>query len=206
MADKTRLSYHTLIQAGLSSQDAYALLKAEELGKGALLVAKNLSDVDSAATARTNLGLKALAIKDTINDGDWSGTDLAVANGGTGASTAADARSNLGIPLANSFESSEQTLTADTTTNVAHGLGARPTVVLGYLRCKTADLNYSVGDEVASPIVAVQGGTDKGISVGMDATNVFFTVTDEVVLPDKTSATVGTITLANWRVILRAFR
>ena len=51
--------------------------------------------VETGATARTSLGLGSLATSSSINNGDWSGTDLAVTNGGTGASTADDAKQNL---------------------------------------------------------------------------------------------------------------
>ena len=67
-----------------------------------LLKANNLNDLPSASTARSNLGLGDLSVQTSssvnITGGNISGiTDLSIADGGTGSSSASGARTNLGV-------------------------------------------------------------------------------------------------------------
>jgi hypothetical protein len=54
-------------------------------------------NVDSVDIASTYVGQSTITTLGTITTGIWNGTDVAVADGGTGASDAASARTNLGI-------------------------------------------------------------------------------------------------------------
>jgi hypothetical protein len=94
------LAIGTNVQAWDANLDQIAALAVTDsnfiVGNGSAWVA------ESSATARTSLGLGSIATQAASNvaitGGAISGiTDLAVADGGTGASDAANARSNLGV-------------------------------------------------------------------------------------------------------------
>lgn len=97
-----------------------------------------------------------------------------------------------------SFESSELSITASTSHSAAHGLGAKPTLSTAYLRCKTAEGNWSVNDEVQ---IDGNYSTD-GWALSSDATNIRLIFPAGVNIGNKTGATFAP-TLGNWRIVLR---
>lgn len=60
---------------------------------------------------RAAIGLGSLATQSSVDDSDWSGTALSIPNGGTGATTAANARNALGLSTVSKEEAEAGTST-----------------------------------------------------------------------------------------------
>lgn len=88
--------------------------------------------------------------------------------------------------------------TVDSLLNVAHSLGARPQIVNVYLVCGTADLNYSVGDEILINSEYNSTASDRGITVLVDGTNVGILTGQAVDIINKTSFNSGIVDPTKW--------
>jgi hypothetical protein len=105
--------------------------------------------------------------------------------------------------FSNGFESSNQTVTPNSNLNVAHSLGARPKVVQVVLKCTTAELGYSVGDEV-EPIRTVNGV--HYLQIAYDATNVIVIYNgNNILMINKSTQASANITSGNWAFVVRAW-
>ena len=107
-----------------------------------------------------------------------------------------------------SYESSEQTMTSAGQLILAHGLGVKPKLITCTLVCKTAELGYSVDDEVEVYLNADNGSNAPGTSMRKDATNLTIRFSSSAacwVLPRADNGQRAGLTNTNWRLVVRAF-
>lgn len=87
-------------------------------------------EADSVDIASTYVGQSSITTLGTITTGVWNGTDIAVADGGTGASTAAGARANLGATTKYAANNGALTAVSGAVTwTVTHSLGTTDVTV-----------------------------------------------------------------------------
>ena len=110
------------------------------------------------------------------------------------------------------FQSAELGIAANTDYSVAHGLGVKPSGMQAFVVCKTAELGYSIGDEVEFMNVGGSPTTLTYKGIYADSTNIGWHTGDNLVVTNIN--TVGSpaqagkpanITLANWKIVLRAY-
>lgn len=125
---------------------------------------RSLIDDADAAAARSTLGLGALSLLGTINGSNWSGADLAVVDGGTGASDASGARTNFGLVIGTNVQAYNANLAAlaglsiigDT---VPYGSGSGTMALTAFT---------AVGRTLAGLANAAAGRTALGLVIGTD--------------------------------------
>ena len=141
------------------------------LADGEMIVGDGTTDpvAESGATLRTSIGLGSLATQSNINDSDWSGTDLTVANGGTGASTLTDGGvllgSGTGAITAMGVLADGEMIVGDGTTDPVAESGAtlRTSIGLGSLATQS---NINDSDWSGTDLTVANGGT--GVSTLTD--------------------------------------
>jgi len=179
--------------SGLTMSTARALIRTTA-GTGAIeeATAAQLSAFAAAAT-ETAQGVSELA------------TTAETQTGSDGTRTVTPAGLKGALLYSKTFSSSDQTVAFGSKVTVAHGLGAVPVFVQTFLKCATAEYNYSVGDIIPYGNMDVVGVGMTTVSA--DSTNVVVvnSGTNSIRINDKnTPYSINQITPGNWRWVIRA--
>ena len=148
----------------IDSTDSWTSSENLELATGKVFRIDGVSVVSKTGLGSTVVA-SSLTSVGTLTSGVWSATDIAVAHGGTGSSTASGARSNLGLVIGTDVEPHTDKLTelstmAQTTANSLADLTSTEVQILDGLTTTTAELNKLDGATVTtSEINILDGGT-----------------------------------------------
>jgi hypothetical protein len=107
-----------------------------------------------------------------------------------------------------SYDSGDQTITSGGSLTLAHGLSSQPKLYKSFIKCVTAEHDYSVGDEIEVAHLQEGGSTSANRAVVLvpDATNVFARIgSDGLIVVHKSTGNRQNMTNANWRLIVRAW-
>lgn len=119
------------------------------------------SDVLAAVSASTYVGDDSITTLGTITTGTWNGSTIAVANGGTAATTAADARANLASTTSGTTSTPVLARIAKQG-NAAHSGGVSTTVVthnFGTTDVIVQVYQVSTGETVIADVLRTNGNT-----------------------------------------------
>lgn len=108
-----------------------------------------------------------------------------------------------------SYDSGEQTITAGGLLTLAHGLGRVPYLVQLWARCKSADQNYAVDEEVLLSTLNYAGmAVNAATGLRADATNILVRIgtraATSIAYMNASSAAEAYLTNTSWRLIARA--
>lgn len=102
------------------------------------------------------------------------------------------------------FTSTDQTVTADATLDVAHGLGSVPTLWRVILKCTTTEHGYAVNDEIEiSPVM--NNTADGGATWYADGTNISIITGAFIYVINQSTKNAANITVGNWKWVVRAW-